>query len=221
MSSTTQTPTGWPEDIFAPHLAPARVQMETEHGETIIIRCARWHRVASRTDLAILGRSRGPVLDVGCGPGRHVAALCARGRDALGIDTAATAVEATQARGAAATQVSVFEAVPRAGWWGTALLLDGNIGIGGDVPALLARVRELLEPQGLLLVETASPAQRSGRALVRIHREGAVGEWFPWAWVTPAEIVRLAQGVGMVADETWHLGGRWFVQLRRNETGSP
>jgi len=214
-------PAGWPEELFAPRLAPSRVQMETEHGETLVIRCARWHRAASRTDLAILGRSQGPVLDVGCGPGRHVAALSARGREALGIDTAASAVEATRARGATAARVSVFADVPRPGSWGTALLLDGNVGIGGDVPALLTRLCQLLRPEGLLLVETASPLERSGRALVRIHREGAVGEWFPWAWVTPAEIVRLAQGVGMVADETWHLGGRWFVQLRRNETGSP
>jgi hypothetical protein len=33
------------------------------------------------------------------------------------------------------------------------LLLDGNIGIGGDPHRLLRRVRELLTPTGRLLVE--------------------------------------------------------------------
>jgi SAM-dependent methyltransferase len=194
--------------------------METEHGETIVIRSGRWHRVASRSDLAILGRSRGPVLDVGCGPGRHVAALASWGRDVLGIDTSRSAVDATRSRGGSAVQVSVFGQVPRAGTWGSALLLDGNIGIGGDVANLLVRMGQLLRPGGLLLVETASPFGRSGRSLVRIRQGGTVGDWFPWAWVTPSELEALARPVDLVTDEAWHVAGRWFVQLRHVAGGT-
>ena len=100
---------GWPERVFMPEGAPARVKMETEHGDTITLRCARWHRPANRADRAVLARCEGPVLDVGCGPGRHVAALAGWGRETLGIDTSATAVNTTRLRGGPAVQVSIFD----------------------------------------------------------------------------------------------------------------
>ena len=39
-------------------------------------------------DEAVLDRAQAPVLDVGCGPGRHVLALARRGHLALGVDIA-------------------------------------------------------------------------------------------------------------------------------------
>jgi SAM-dependent methyltransferase len=67
------------------------------------------------------------VLDVGCGPGRHIAALVGAGQIALGISVSAAAVMAARRRGAPARRVSILAPVPGAGWWMTALLLDGNI----------------------------------------------------------------------------------------------
>ena len=111
-------------------------------------RCAlqRWLGPLTAADTAVLDRTRGPVLDVGCGPGRHVLALARRGRLALGVDVAPAAVRVARLRGAPAIEACVFERIPGAGTWGSALLLDGNIGIGGAPVALLARLRELLRP---------------------------------------------------------------------------
>ncbi|HEY3143875.1 MAG TPA: class I SAM-dependent methyltransferase, partial [Acidimicrobiales bacterium] len=50
----------------------------------------------------------GPVLDVGCGPGRLVHALLARGRAALGIDLSPSAVAEAKARGALVLRRDVF-----------------------------------------------------------------------------------------------------------------
>ena len=54
----------------------------------------------------------------------------------------------------------VFGPLPGEGRWDTALLADGNIGIGGDPVALLARVRELLAPEGRVVVDLAAPGRR-------------------------------------------------------------
>ncbi len=59
-------------------------------------------------------------------------------------------------RGGRSTR-SVFDRVPGAGRWRTALLLDGNIGIGGDPAALLRRVAELLRRDGTVLCECDAP----------------------------------------------------------------
>ena len=46
---------------------------------------------------------------------------------------------------------------PTPGRWRSALLLDGNIGIGGRPARLLARIASLLAPGGAILVELAGP----------------------------------------------------------------
>src|SRR5439155_18584151 len=54
---------------------------------------------ASAADEAVLARAAGPVLDVGCGPGRILAELARRGVPALGIDVSPAAVRLARARG--------------------------------------------------------------------------------------------------------------------------
>ena len=114
----------------------------------------RWLRGTDDADATVLARCTGPVLDIGCGPGRFVSTLNAQGVAALGVDIARTAVALTRAQGLPALLRDVFAAVPGEGRWPTVLLMDGNVGIGGDPGRLLDRIRELLGPAGRLLVET-------------------------------------------------------------------
>jgi hypothetical protein len=60
-------------------------------------------------------------------------------------------------RGARALLGSVFGPIPWSGRWQAALLLDGNIGIGGRPIALLKRVRELLSSTGIVICELKPP----------------------------------------------------------------
>ena len=99
-----------------------------------------WLAPATNADQAALRRVSAPVLDIGCGPGRHVVALGELGIPVLGIDVTHIALSAARARGALVLERSVFGRVPGAGRWGSALLLDGNLGIGADPAFLLRRV---------------------------------------------------------------------------------
>ena len=116
---------------------------------------------------------------------------------------------------------SVFEPLPREGSWDTALLIDGNIGIGGDPRALLRRAAEVVRHSGSLVVE-AAPAGTSPdldeRVRVRVDNGGGEstrGEAFPWARVGARALLGHARGTGWVPAGQWSAGGRRFVVLRR------
>lgn len=107
------------------------------------------------------------VLDLGCGPGRHSAHLARRGRRVVGIDTSPAAVLLTRTRGVHAVRADALGPLPDgpqhgpAGWHAV-LLLDGNIGIGGDPLLLLRRARDLLRQDGRVLVELDRGGSPSG-----------------------------------------------------------
>jgi hypothetical protein len=100
-----------------------------------------------------------------------------------------------------------------AGHWGSALLVDGNIGIGGDARALLLRVARLVAPDGLILVEVDSPTTTSENIEVRADYRGRRGGWFAWSRVAAGDLPLVAQSAGLVVDELWQHSGRWFAQL--------
>jgi SAM-dependent methyltransferase len=108
----------------------------------------RWVAPADAVDEEILADVEAPVLDLGCGPGRHLAALCSLGKRGLGVDLSPVAVRLARGRGAEVINGSLWSQVPRAGTWKTILLLDGNVGIGGSPILLLRRSGELLAEGG-------------------------------------------------------------------------
>lgn len=173
----------------------------------------RWLGEAGDDDRALVACAVPPVLDVGCGPGRHVLALAAAGIPVLGIDTSPTAVALARSRGACVLERSVYGRVPAAGRWGTVLLLDGNAGIGGDPEALFDRVRSLLRPGGRLLVEVEPPGVPGGQAQAQIHHGRQRSSWFPWAFVGADDLPRLAPAAGLRIDEVSERHGRWLAVL--------
>lgn len=169
----------------------------------------RWCARADAVDRPVLDRCEGAVLDVGCGPGRLVAELAARGRTVLGIDVSPAAVAHTVRLGGQALRRSVFDPLPAEGRWDTVLLMDGNLGIGGDPRALLDRVARLLRPGGLLIAETA-PVDVDERTHVHVVGVGDVRPTeppFPWARLGTAALLRYARG--------WDPAGVWTADDRR------
>jgi SAM-dependent methyltransferase len=140
---------------------------------------ARWHADPDVGDEVLLDACTGPTLDVGCGPGRLVAALLGRGVQALGVDVSPEAIRRTTARGGLAIRRDVFDLLPSEGRWRHVLLADGNIGIGGDPAALLRRARTLLAPSGTVVVEVEQPGSGLTVGQARVRTEGTLGESVP------------------------------------------
>lgn len=205
-----------PGELYAAALERGPLYLRAEDGTRRVLPLEQWLGTLQTADAGVLERALGPVLDVGCGPGRHVLALARRGVLAVGVDVTPAAVRYARARGAAVLLGSVFAPLPGAGTWRTALLLDGNIGIGGRPVALLARLHRLLRPHGRVLCELDAPGSATTSELVALEDpDGTRSEWFAWARVGVEGIEPIARRAGLGVEETWHQEGRWFAQLTR------
>ena len=173
-----------------------------------------WCEEASLLERSLLRTLHGPVLDVGCGPGRLLAAAQRIGLTALGIDTSAEAVGRARGRGARAREQSVFAPVPHSGLWQSVILLDGNIGIGGSITSLLRRCSQLIAPDGTLLVEVEADEDLDlVYSAVLEDQNGNQSESFRWARTGSAGLVSRAQRNGWKVTAIERIEGRVFCRL--------
>ena len=182
---------------------------------------ARWRGEADPSDRAVLAHCASPTIDLGCGPGRMAAQLARDGVDVLGVDLAAEAVAQARARGVKALHGDVFGSLPSEGAWGTALLADGNIGIGGDPVRLLRRVRRLLAPDGHVVVDLAPAGAGLTVGMVRLHVGDRVSRKFPWAVLGVDAVADVAGSAGLSVTDVHEYDGRWFAVLARKEIPIP
>lgn len=176
---------------------------------------ARWSADADAADLTTLDDETGPVLDIGCGPARMVRAAVERGLTVLGLDVSPTAVAMAREAGLPVAGGSVFDPLPREGQWNLALLLDGNVGIGGDPTALLTRCAEILTTTGSIVVETAPEASLDDSYEAHVvDDQGHASATFPWAEVGREALHRHAKRSGLRIAQTWSVDGRTFCRLR-------
>jgi SAM-dependent methyltransferase len=180
-----------------------------------VLPIADWTRPVDAGDLALLSHCVGETLDVGCGPGRMTRALAERGHAVLGIDVVPEAIRMTRERGGVAIVRDVFQSVPGEGRWATALLADGNIGIGGDPRALLGRVRALLAPGGRVVVDLAEPGAGVRTLSVRLQTRMLRSRPFAWSVVGADAIGVLAIGAGLSVLGLHTYGDRWFAVLEK------
>jgi SAM-dependent methyltransferase len=179
----------------------------------------RWHGPAEPAVRALVKRCTGPAVDVGCGPGRAVAELAARGLISCGIDISPAAVRLTRRRGAAALRRDVFDPLPAEGRWTNVLLIDGNIGIGGDPHTLLRRCAQLLRRGGTVLAELDAPGTGLWRGQAYVaHEPGTArlnGPRFRWARVGADAADGLAAAAGLRVRAVFTMDGRWFAELEK------
>ena len=182
---------------------------------SVALRLHTWDRPVDDGDLAVLRHCTGPTIDLGCGPGRMAAHLAGQGRAALGVDAFHGAVTRALERGATALRRDVFGPLPGEGRWGTALLADGNIGIGGDPTALLRRVAGVLGPDGRAVVDLGPPGTGVSTGWVHVEAHGKTGPAMPWAWVGSDAIDDVASGSGFRVGCRHDGEERWFAVLER------
>jgi SAM-dependent methyltransferase len=192
------------------------LHMLADDGDSIALDIERYLAECDAVDQTVMDRCRGPVLDVGCGPGRMVRALSERGIAALGVDIAPMAVEMTRSLGVPVLLRDLFARVPGEGRWPMALVLDGNVGIGGNVDRVLQRLDDLLAPNGRAIVETTPEPLADKTMQVRFARDGVTtGPSFAWSVIGTAPLIARAARVGLFEADTWTTGGRSFVELGR------
>ncbi|MDQ3615450.1 MAG: SAM-dependent methyltransferase [Actinomycetota bacterium] len=141
-------------------------------------------------------------------------ALTRRGSRALGLDVVPEAVAQANSRGAQAVVGDVFAGVPGEGCWDTALLADGNIGIGGDPVTLLRRVRQLLRPSGMVVVDLARPGTGLATRTLRLRVGKLTSEPFTWTAVSAEALHDVAGASGYCVESIERVGSRWFAALR-------
>src|SRR5581483_894332 len=87
------------DDPFDIGLAGLDCRLEREGAPATPLDTRRWRADAGRSDRWLLDACQGPTVDLGCGPGRLVAALTERGVPALGVDNSARAIAQCSRRG--------------------------------------------------------------------------------------------------------------------------
>ena len=95
------------------------------------------------------------------------------------------------------------------------LLADGNIGIGGDPGRLLDRCRDLLGPDGDVIVELEPPGTRSWTGPVSLGYRGGSARRSRGRSSASTTSARSPQQAAMSVRETWTEAGRWFARIAR------
>lgn len=207
--------TGLPlDEVFGHALRGEACFLTTDNGLRHPLPVEDWTKPVDAGDEVLLALCSGPTIDIGCGPGRLTAELSSRGHLSMGIDLVREAVGQTRRRGGIALHRDVFDPIPGEGRWRTALLADGNIGIGGDPAALLDRVRRILMPGGSIVVETAGGGHGGGRIEARLECPCGRSEPFAWAVVTRADLRRVAPEAQLMVVATRDDHGRSVTVLR-------
>jgi SAM-dependent methyltransferase len=160
-----------------------------------------------------------PTLDLGCGPGRFTASLQQRGLPALGVDSSAAAVEMTRRRGGTAIHRNLFAALPAEGSWAQILLIDGNIGIGGNPVLTLRRAADLLAHGGIVIVEIDPPATTFCLETLRWETEQHLGHWFPWSRMGAGALGVIAHAAGLLVTHVVDIHDRVIAVLTAADRG--
>ena len=199
--------------LTATPVRPA-VVLRAHTGEALELDLGRWHDPATEEEADLLDTVDGPVIDLGCGPGRLVVRLASRRVPALGVDSSPSAIALARMRGATVLERDIFGPLPGEGRWGTALLFDGNVGIGGDPARLLRRCRQLTGGGGEVVAEVQPPGTGWRRLTAWFERDGRRSESFAWAVVGADAIAGLARKAGLeVTALAPTPSGRWFARL--------
>jgi SAM-dependent methyltransferase len=179
--------------------------------------------------------SRGRVLDVGLGAGRHALWLQERGHEVVGIDVSPLALEVSRLRGVGDCRLmDVREMTFPDASFDAVLMLGANLGIMGDVDEIRGTLDELhrvTAEDGVILgssrdpLHTDDPAHLAyhemnrrrgkppGLVRIRIGFGGRFGEWFHLLWMSQEELAEIIEPIGWAVSNVYSSGSDYIAVL--------
>lgn len=194
----------------------------------------------------LLTAARGPILDVGSGPGRMMLWAQEAGHRVVGIEASPRTVRVAMERGAHDVRLGRWQDLdtllePGERDFACVLLMGHNPGLAGDLEGfeqLLSLLHGVTAPEAALLLtsidflSTSDPKhlalQRAlgasgrypGAFRIRVEFEGCRGSYFPWLLVAPGDLARVARATGWRIERLEPSGeGHYGAVLRRSDDG--
>lgn len=162
----------------------------------------------------------GPVLDLGAGAGRVSLHLQSLGFEVTAVESSEGAAEVCRRRGVADVRVADLNEPPDGRWWGTVLLMCGNLGLGGSWEGNRELLRRLADvcAQGALLLGDSVNADVAGAIGLRIRYGGIVTPWWRQRNVRATEIAPMVRGTGWSIERQLAAANGFdhYVALRRH-----
>lgn len=184
-----------------------------------------------------IGLARGRVLDIGCGPGRHLLHLQEKGHEVVGIDNSPKAIDIVRKRGAKdARVVELDEIGPELGVFDTVLMFGNNFGLVGDPPGakrFLQTLDKMTSPNALLLgvltdpYDTDNPAhlayhqrnrdagRMSGQARIRAICKDSVGPWINLLFLSRDELTSLLEETAWEVKQVFGEGAHYAAAMEK------
>jgi len=119
----------------------------------------RWER-------ELLAGIEGPVLDLGCGAGRHLVHLQAQGLRVTGVDISPGSIEVCRRRGVRDVRLADLRTPPDDERWQAVLMLCGNFGLAGswnETRTLLTELHRVCAPGAVLVADSVDPLTATDR----------------------------------------------------------
>lgn len=179
--------------------------------------------------------SRGRVLDVGLGAGRHSLWLQERGHEVVGIDVSPLALEVSRLRGVRDCRLmDVREMTFPDASFDTVIMLGANLGIMGDVDEVRGTLDELhrvTAEDGVIIgssrdpLHTDDPAHLAyhemnrrrgkppGLVRIRIGFQGRYGGWFHLLWMSQEELAEVIELTGWAISKVYSEGSDYIAVL--------
>ncbi len=180
--------------------------------------------------------SRGRVLDIGCGAGRHSLFLQEKGLDVTGVDVSPLAIQVCKGRGLRnARLMSIDDVGPSLGKFDTILMLGNNFGLFGNktkARSLLRRFLNMTNPKGRIIAESleiykrpVDPAHRRyhlvnmsrgrmpGQVKIRIRYRSLATPWFDYLLASKKEMKQILNGTGWRAKRFFSSKGPSYIAI--------
>lgn len=165
-----------------------------------------------------LEEAEGRILDVGAGSGCHSLALKRMGKEAVAIDISGLSVEVMKHRGVDARQINLYDESFTEKFDTVLMLMNGTgiIGTLENMPAFFRRIRELLAPDGCVLIDSSDLRylfeEEDGSLMIdladdyyglldyQMEYKGVKGEPFDWLYVDFDTLAFYAEENGFTAE---------------------